>query len=272
MIGLNSLLIKCSPTLKSQQPTVLASESPLLKDSSSARFLQLFQTAEPKLIAERSLLRRVDTQYALSADALLLLLEDLGGDFKVVMGTSYSPFTPCQIEYFDTADKALYRSHTVGLCPSYLVCVRNYPASARAHLEFTVRVSQSRNHTTRFERETAQVGLKQIDHKRAAMITGLKENSLTTSGVVQYLRMTLVSVHHTERITIDTQMTVKNRDAFVSFGPECVLEVKQARESTSTPIMQKLREHNHHPIDLNKYCCALQTTDEEFKQNAHKNY
>lgn len=236
-----------------------ASGASLLSQESSARLLHRFGEASPKLIEERSLLRRVDSKFAVNSTDILDLLDSLREDYKVVLGSLPSPFASIHTEYFDTQSQALYKSHVGGEFPSFKVRIRKYPERSLAFLEFKTRVSPSRNHKTRFERSFEQNTLGKMDRKRIKMITGFAAESFSSSCVIRYRRMTLVSVHHAERVTIDTRMHVSHDGTSVPFGPEYILEVKQALESSATPIMRLLRERKISRSAFSKYCAALQT-------------
>jgi hypothetical protein len=88
----------------------------------------------------------------------------------------------------------------------------------------------------------------------------------------RYQRITLVSKHQAERVTLDLNIEFSHDGVDEQLGDLVILELKQANASRKTPVYKALRRQQIRPFNISKYCIGLIKTHghEELKHNRFK--
>src|SRR5690606_37962051 len=80
-------------------------------------------TASSELLAQRSLLTRIDRKFVTTASAASAFLSSLGDDYRLVLAAG-SPWAQYETNYYDTPELTSFNEHLRGRRPRYKVRVR----------------------------------------------------------------------------------------------------------------------------------------------------
>jgi hypothetical protein len=87
---------------------------------------------------------------------------------------------------------------------------------------------------------------------------------------VEYTRITLVSHHRKERVTIDLNLSVNWNRQTISLPHVSIVEIKQDGFSQQSDMAQQLRRHQVRPTGFSKYCVGISMLYPELKHNNFK--
>lgn len=107
----------------------------------------------------------------------------------------------------------------------------------------------------------------------AEEISGRGEPSYLPQLFVEYNRITLVDKKLTERLTIDTDLTLRdiaNPNSCRSFTKLVIVESKRERGALSSSSMETLRDLRCKPRVFSKYCMGIALVKENVKKNLFK--
>ncbi len=221
-----------------------------------AHLLARFERAHPDLLEARTLLRRVDTKFVLSAHAISPLFEALLESYALVEAAG-APTDRYETLYFDTPSGYFFSEHLRGRRPRYKVRIRRYLRRSRAFLE--VKQKNPADRTLKWRLQVPQ---------KTASLRGEPARFVTHHCPVvppkrlqpvlwsRFERVQLVGMHTVERVTIDWELgfEAEQSGSMRSLGPLVVAEVKQDRQRWRTPVMLALRGHRIRPLSVSKYC------------------
>ena len=170
--------------------------------STAHSILQQYAPISLGEMADVALQNRTDTKYLMHTHTLLAALSQLQNEYRVlaVTGTRLNHY---QTLYFDTADFDLYQRHHAGALNRYKVRSRVYLESELAFFEVKHKTNKKRtvksrlqtdDFMTKMNGETAVFLQKHYPYEPGALLPVLG-NSFT--------RITLVSRHRPERLTLD---------------------------------------------------------------------
>lgn len=218
--------------------------------------LQNFDEASPELLAQRGLLRRTDTKFALSLHELVCLIDNMYGAYSLVPANG-SVLASYRTLYFDSLGLDCFHDHRRGRRPRHKIRVRHYPDRQVSFLELKCKQSEALTVKYRWERNYGcnDLSSQNLTDLRNAQ-TGITE-SITPQLWTNFKRATLVSNSYSERVTIDISLEFKNTTAKHDLGSVAIVEVKQSPFSNQTPIMQYLRNAGCRQISASKYCTAM---------------
>ena len=216
-----------------------------------------------------ALMDRVETKFILSVRQLPELLEQLHADYSVleVSGKRISSY---QTAYLDTEKLHCYHEHHRRRKKRYKLRFRKYVDSDLNFFELK-RKDNGRTDKRRMRLETdeAQLGDMEAGFLQRSEIdpSGWKQKLLN-----RYQRITLVSKHQAERVTLDLNIEFSHNGVDEQLGDLVILELKQAKASRKTPVYKALRRQQIRPFNISKYCIGLIKThgQEKLKHNRFK--
>ncbi|MCA9917925.1 MAG: polyphosphate polymerase domain-containing protein [Anaerolineales bacterium] len=232
----------------------------------------LLATYEPISLSEMadvSLQNRTDTKYAMHASTLLAALSQLQNDYRVlaVNGTRLNHY---QTLYFDTADFDLYFRHHAGALNRYKVRSRLYLESELAFFEVKHKTNKQRtvksrlqtdDFMTKVNRETAVFLQQHYPYEPGALLPVLG-NSFT--------RITLVSRHRPERLTLDFDLKFHRGEEQISLPGLAIAEVKREGLTQNSDFVKQMHALRVHPSSFSKYCLGVTYLYPQLKQNNFK--
>ncbi len=238
----------------------------------TAEMKQLLARFEPISLAEMervSLLNRTDTKYVLSVGQLCHALEHLCDHYRV-LDIDARRLNHYQTLYFDTAGFALYMRHHGGGRNRYKVRSREYVDSRLSYLE--VKFKTSRNRTIKSRLRTAEITTefgpqtRDFVHAHSPYDVQALEPKLWND----FLRITMVSKHDVERLTLDLNLQFNHGHECARLPGIAIAEVKQERFSLKSDFVRQMRALGARPTGFSKYCMGVSMLYEDIKSNNFK--
>lgn len=248
--------------------------------------LGAFATIGLEELSGAALMRRQDTKYVFSAALLSRLLTDLEGHYSVLEVGGLVRHRYLTL-YFDTAAYDLFNAHHRGMGERVKVRERQYLTTGQLFLEVKHRNNKGVTDKTRSEvngwAEQVPGGVmpgRLLDHVTDGHSQGHVDGHTEghTDGLIlkptlwnAYERITLVSKHRPERVTIDTDLTftAAGNAAYGAAGA-VVAEVKQPSIDRASPVMQRLRSLGVRPSGFSKYCIGVSLLRPDLRHNRFK--
>jgi hypothetical protein len=235
-------------------------------------FPHLLCRFEPISLAQMddvALLDRTDIKYVLNVRQLYCALTSLTGHYRVldIDGIRLNHY---QTLYFDTADFALYMHHHAGRRNRYKVRSRKYVDTGQSFLEVKFKTNKDRTIkrrvqtpglVTRFTPETND-----FMNAHFPLDTQFLEPKLW----IDFPRITLVSKHHRERLTLDLNLRFCSGGRTVALPGIAIAEVKQDNVNRNSDFIRQMRALNVHPTGFSKYCIGVSLLYQNVKHNNFK--
>jgi hypothetical protein len=237
--------------------------------ASMRHLLARFQPISLSEMENVTLLNRMDTKYVMGTSQLSTALQHVVEDY-LVLDIDTKRLNHYQTLYFDTQDFALYRQHHNGLRSRYKVRVREYVDSDLAFLE--VKRKTNRERTIKLRLQTPDV-VTEIDRQADEFVdahTPFDGQALEPKLWNDFLRITLVSKHRAERLTLDLNLEFGWGDTCVALPGIAIAEVKQERFSQHSNFMQQMRRLGIRTTRFSKYCAGVYLLYDHVKTNNFK--
>jgi hypothetical protein len=257
---------------KAAAPAVTAFASTMTAECDSSRWPALLESFEAVHLSEMShaaLLRRTDTKYLLSEAQLSWALARLAEHYRIleIDGRRLHRYHTL---YFVTQDLALYQQHHNGWRNRYKVRERAYADSDLAFLE--IKQKTNTNTTVKTRRQTralsAQLPQNATPFLRTHYPYPVEELEAKLFNVFQ--RITLVSMHSVERLTVDVDLRFLWNGACVSLPGIAIAEVKQDGFSVDSEFIRQMRAVGVRATSFSKYCIGVSIVYPEVKHNRFK--
>lgn len=231
------------------------------------------ETFDPISLAEMenvALLNRTDTKFIMRMSQLEHVLERITGDYRV-LETAHTRLNHYQTLYFDTHDFALYRQHHNGVRSRYKVRVREYVDSDLAFWEIKRKTNKERTIKSRLQTPEWVTDLddEQIDEFVYAHAP-IDARELEPKLLNRFLRITLVSSHRPERLTLDLNLEFGWGDALVALPGIVIAEVKRERSTCHSDFIRQMRELGVRSKSFSKYCAGVYMLYDDVKVNNFK--
>jgi hypothetical protein len=233
---------------------------------------RLLTQFEPISLAEMdavALLNRTDTKYVMRVSQLQDALRSIVDQYQV-LGINHSRLNHYQTLYFDTPDFELYRQHHNGSGSRYKVRAREYVESDLAFFEVKYKTNQGRTIKCRIRTPDVLTHLDGQVSKFVAAHTPINGQELEPKLWNRFLRVTLVSKHRPERLTLDLNLEFGWGDAYVALPGIAVAEVKQEHFSTHSDFIQQMRRLGIRSAQFSKYCAGIYLLYDNIKINNFK--
>ena len=213
-----------------------------------------------------ALLNRTDTKYVLAATTLQHIMPQLVTDYStlVVNGKQMSPYRTL---YFDTPSFGLYHRHHAGVLDRYKVRSREYVDSHLSFLEVKHKTNKGRTIKSRMQTPELTEALfgERVDFLEDTYPYDAAE--LQPKLWVEYARITLVSHHRKERVTIDTNLSFNWKGQTISLPHMAIIEIKEDGVSHHSDMGKQLRRRQVRPTGFSKYCVGTSMIYPELKHN-----
>lgn len=217
-----------------------------------------------------ALLNRTETKYVMRVSQLQHALECITNQYRV-LETGNTRLNHYQTLYFDTHDFVLYHQHHNGLRARYKVRVREYVDSDLAFWEVKRKTNQDRTIKSRLQ---APETVRPVDDAQIDEFVGahapVKAHDLEPKLWNRFLRITLVSQHRPERLTLDLNLEFGWGDAIATLPGIAIAEVKQERSSQQSHFIAQMRRLGVPPSAFSKYCAGIYLLYDDVKTNNFK--
>ncbi len=216
-----------------------------------------------------ALLNRTDTKYVLAATTLQQIMPQLADDYStlVVNGKQMSPYRTL---YFDTPSFGLYHRHHAGVLERYKVRSREYVDSHLSFLEVKHKTNKGR--TIKIRMQTAEL-TESLFGENVDFLEGTYPYDaveLQPKLWIEYARITLVSHHRKERVTIDTNLSFSWKERTISLPHMAIIEIKEDGVSHRSDMGLQLRRRQVRSTGFSKYCVGSSMIYPELKHNNFK--
>ena len=158
--------------------------------------------------------------------------------------------------YYDTPQRDFFHEHRRGVKPRHKVRIRHYVERNVCFLETKEKTKYGVTNKSRQLRDPRSFALSSEDRAWIASVVG-PTAPLVPRCWITFPRVTLVGVHHEERVTFDLGVAFDRGDQHVAFEGVVIAEVKQPRFDARSPAMQALRSFHIRPRRVSKYCAGV---------------
>ena len=229
----------------------------------------VFEPISLKEMDAVALLNRIDTKFVLTTAQLLWALTALQNDYRIleVQGQRLNHYRTL---YFDMPNFDLYNLHVNGRADRYKVRSREYTDS---HLSFLEVKHKTRKDRTIKDRVLTAQPLLDVNREAEQWLHGVfpYESSLLEAKIWNtFTRLTLVSKHYCERVTLDVDLTFYRNDKVERLDGIAIAEVKLEAQDQTSPFLEQMRAQRIRPQGFSKYCIGVSMLYDHVKKNALK--
>ena len=215
------------------------------------------------------LLNRKDTKFVFHDSKIDYFLEKLSSTYKLLQVNDINTFT-YQNTYFDTEDNLFYNQHHNKNRNRYKVRFRQYSGTDDCYFE--IKTKNNKNRTIK-KRLKVQKNTENLSDNEATMIEdviNISPQLLLPKLKVNFTRLTFVDKHHKERLTIDTNLSVKNGVSSKLFDQLIIAEIKQNKYKANSEFIQIIRDMKIPEMRFSKYCMGMLHVNNDIKYNRFK--
>jgi hypothetical protein len=215
-----------------------------------------------------SLLKRVDTKFLTTNSELSKLLPLLYSDYQI-LEIDENRLMNYSTLYFDTKDLRCYKEHHNGKAKRHKVRIRRYVESDICFLEVKEKQNSGMTNKVRCSIDDFETDLSPKSKKFIENATK-KDWKLEPALHNYFKRFTLVNTQRSERVTIDTGLEYKTDSITKQFKNVVIIEVKQEKQNTRTPIYSILKSNRIRTVSFSKYCMGVANIFSGVKSNKFK--
>lgn len=216
-----------------------------------------------------ALLNRVDTKYLMTETHLLAILAEIGDRYDVLVVDDHR-MGRYATQYFDTSGLSMYFDHHNGRRDRFKVRVRSYEHSGIAFLEVKRKTCRERTVKARmpiaFGSQLPPSDAEQFVGSHTPYALPVLQRSLWNN----FRRISLVSKHHLERLTIDVDLHLGYETDERMLPGLVIAELKQPKFSAQSHIVQQMRHLQITPAGFSKYCIGIALLHPAIKRNRFK--
>ena len=215
-----------------------------------------------------SLLKRVDTKFLTTSSELSELLPYLYSDYQIleIDGNRLMNYSTL---YFDTQDLRCYKEHHNGKAKRHKVRIRKYVESDICFLEVKEKQNSGMTNKVRCSIDDFETSLS-TESKQFIEKATKKDWELKPALHNYFQRFTLVNTQRSERVTIDLGLKYKTDATTKQFKNVVIVEVKQEKQNTRTPIYSILKSNRIRTVSFSKYCMGVSAVFTDIKSNKFK--
>lgn len=233
---------------------------------------RLLAAFEPITLAQMdgaTLLDRSEIKYVLPQRLLLPALAELRDAYGVLV-VAGQPLSRYRTLYFDTDDLAIYRRHHAGAPERYKVRAREYVESHASFFEVKHKVGGRHTIKSRIPTQSLVTSLTPQTADFLAAASPYSADELIASLWNHYTRITLVSKHRAERVTIDLDLSFVRDGEQVAMPGIVVAEIKYSGLRQGSEFIRLMREKHMHDTSFSKYCMGVSLLYPDVKHNRFK--
>ena len=205
------------------------------------------------------MLKRTDSKYILCRDEFISVLENFRENFRVleIGEKNIFMYRSC---YFDDNYKCYYEHHQ-GKRQRFKVRIRHYVDSDE--LFFEVKLKDKRGKTNKKRISCSEFAVSEISDEKLSMLRSFyldiyhKEfrYDLHPALIVSYKRITLVSVHGGERVTIDLDLGFKSiAGSSVQISDDFIIVETKSADGRGVSNRALKDNHIRKVMNCSKYC------------------
>jgi hypothetical protein len=212
---------------------------------------------------------RVDTKFMFRDNILPSILNRMKEHYYAldIKGMRYNHY---ETLYFDTENFDLYLRHHNGRVNRYKFRARRYVESNLHFFEVKFKNHKGRTIKDRIKRPEISNVIQDTSVDLVRNISNVDPNTLVAKLWVNYRRMTFVSKHSEERLTIDTKLTFLDERQTIPVSGLVIAEVKQGSARDKSHFVNLMREYRVKQKSISKYCLGVISLNNKIKKNNFK--
>lgn len=231
--------------------------------------LSKFKTIQLKDMNLVKLLNRKDTKFVFHYSKLDYLLERLSSTYKLLQVNDINTFTYQNI-YFDTESNLFFNQHHNEKRDRYKVRFRQYSGTNDCYFEIKTKNNKNRTIKNRLKVEKNTENLGDKEARMIKDVIKISSQLLSPKLKVNFTRLTFVDKDHKERLTIDTNLSVKNGVKSKLFDQLIIAEIKQNKYKANSAFIQIIRDMKIPEMRFSKYCMGMLHVNKDLKYNRFK--
>lgn len=216
-----------------------------------------------------ALLDRIDVKYVLTTEQLIAVLAALQADYGMLSVDGRRLNHYCTL-YFDTPEFELYTAHVNGRAERYKVRSREYVDSRLSFLEVKRHTRTDRTIKTRLATARPVIQPTSAMNRWLHDVSPLDGDRLEPKLWNTFTRLTLVSKHLCERVTLDVDLTFYTATSAAQLSGLAIAEVKMDRGHAASPFLAQLRARRIQPRGFSKYALGVALLHDGVKKNTLK--
>ena len=228
-----------------------------------------FSSISLKDLDKVQLLNRKDTKFVFTQNSLAQLLNKLKSFYRILEIDGVRTFK-YDNTYFDTEEFQFYIQHHNESRRRFKVRYRKYCEANEQYFEIKVKDNKNRTIKNRFRSSNRNGDFIEEEKRLISEKTGLSPQHLIPKLDIQFSRITLADNSFNERLTIDTNLSVKNGISSKIFDQLAVSEIKQKKYDPKSDFIQILRDLKIPEMRFSKYCMGMLHVYKEIKYNRFK--
>ena len=231
--------------------------------------LSEFNSISLKDLDKVQLLNRKDTKFVFSQNKLLQLLDRLKPLYRILEIEGKRIFV-YDNTYFDTDEFFFYTQHHNECRKRFKVRYRKYCETKEQYFEIKVKDNKNRTIKNRLKINDGNGHFGEEEKRLISETTGLSPQHLIPKLDMQFSRITLADNSFNERLTIDTNLSVKNGISSKIFDQLAVSEIKQKKYDPKSDFIQILRDLKIPEMRFSKYCMGMLHVHKDIRYNRFK--
>ncbi|MDP4226212.1 MAG: polyphosphate polymerase domain-containing protein [Bacteroidota bacterium] len=225
--------------------------------------LSLFMPVKlEELNSEVELMNRIDMKF-------LFPISKLAGFLKQVQPLYYSLLIDnrrifnYQSIYYDTSDLFMYQCHQKGMLNRFKIRRRKYLDSQIDYLEIKLKNDEGRTIKKRIRYPGDQQNIDLSAHHFIASNSPFKADQLTPTLEVNFKRITLVHKSVSERVTLDFNLSFKNKDGELEVPNLVIAEIKRGTSPVNSDFAGILQKKHIKSSEMSKYAMGIALLSEK---------
>jgi hypothetical protein len=215
------------------------------------------------------LLNRKDTKFVFSQNKLLQLLDRLKPFYWILEIEGKRTFI-YDNTYFDTDEFFFYTQHHNECRKRFKVRYRKYCETNDQYFEIKIKDNKNRTIKKRLKINDGNGHFGEEEKRLISETIGLSPQHLNPKLNMQFSRITLADKSFSERLTIDTNLSVLNGTGSKMFDQLVISEIKQKKYNPKSNFIRILRNLKIPEMRFSKYCMGMLHVNRGIKHNRFK--
>ena len=231
--------------------------------------LSEFNSISLKDLDKVQLLNRKDTKFVFSQNKLLQLLDRLKPFYQILEIEGKRTFI-YDNTYFDTDEFFFYTQHHNECRKRFKVRHRKYCETNDQYFEIKIKDNKNRTIKKRLKINDGNGHFGEEEKRLISETIGLSPQHLIPKLNMQFSRITLADKSFSERLTIDTNLSVLNGTGSKMFDQLVISEIKQKKYNPKSNFIRILRNLKIPEMRFSKYCMGMLHVNRGIKYNRFK--
>ena len=231
--------------------------------------LSEFNRISLKDLDKVQLLNRKDTKFVFSQNKLLQLLDRLKPFYRILEIEGKRTFI-YDNTYFDTDEFFFYTQHHNECRKRFKVRHRKYCETNDQYFEIKIKDNKNRTIKKRLKINDGNGHFGEEEKRLISETIGLSPQHLNPKLNMQFSRITLADKSFSERLTIDTNLSVLNGTGSKMFDQLVISEIKQKKYNPKSNFIRILRNLKIPEMRFSKYCMGMLHVNRGIKYNRFK--